>query len=331
MRHCISVLSMTVAAALLVGCSSDSQISNNAALAEGTRLPAAWQRLAPLGWALPAAKKGPFLYVAANYDNEILIYPENGYHQSPVGTITSGVSVPYGLSVDLSGNLYVSNQSPPTVTVYPAGSTQPSVTYSEGLVHPLYSVVDQYGDLFVGNRGASRGCDKAGTIVEYKAGSQNPYQTLNMPGREVDGMDFDQQGDLYAAWTGCSRGGGWGGVEKFAPGSTQGEPLDISVRKPQGLLVDKKGNILVVASGPSTVELYRPGSHRPSLRLKLPDGGLPVQLAITSDESRLFVSSWNQGSIWVTGYPLSRSSTWTSEDSVSGTPLGIALSNGQTF
>jgi hypothetical protein len=320
---------MTVAAASLAGCLSYSPTSRSAALPnQGTPLPAPREGLEPAGWLSPARKSGPLLYVAAEQDNEILIYPENGYNQSPVGMITSGVAKPYGLFVDQSGSLYVSNQNPPTVTVYAPGSTDPSVTYSEGLERPLYSIVDQYGDLFVGNSSGYQ-CG-TGTIVEYKTGSQNPYQTLSVPGREVDGMDFDQQGNLYAAYRRCGRRGG---IVKFAPGSTEGQRLDIKVYQPQGLIVDDDGNILVADSGSGAprLDFYRVGKRYPALKFKLPFLNYPVQLAITSDESRLFVSCFNEGHVFVTDYPLSASSTWTVEDNAPGQPQGIALSNGQTF
>jgi hypothetical protein len=309
-----------VAASLLAGCSSPG------AVAPGS--PAGLSAAA--GWLSPGVRKGtsePLLYVAAENANEVLIYPETGYYQSPIGKITSGVSSPYALYVDQSGNLYVANQSPSTVTVYAPGSTTPSVTYSSGLHRPHYMVVDQYGDLFVGNAPQS-GCSEA-SVVEYQPGSQTPAETLHVPGYEADGMDFDPQGNLYVAYRPCRTH--VGGIEEFAPGTTQGVSLHVRDYMPQGLLVDNAGNILAVETVKwESVSFIRPGKRNPEFRLKLPRGDIPVELAITADETQLFASSFD-GYVYVTNYPLTPSSTWTVEDPAPDTPQGIAISNGQTF
>jgi DNA-binding beta-propeller fold protein YncE len=332
----IAALWTTIATALLAGCSSslasggEQSPVNSGPTTQGTAPPAPPRVPAAAEWLSPGVQRstsGPFLYVAAEAANEVLIYPESGYHRSPVGKITSGVSSPYGLYVDQSGNLYVANQSPPTVTVYAPGSTYPSATYSQDLVRPHYMVVDQYGDLFVSNA-PLRGCGTA-TVVEYQPGSQNAYQTLHVPGYEADGIDLDQQGNLYVAYRFC--GTRVGGIEKFAPGSSQGENLRIRDYEPQGLIVDNAGDILAVETVKwDSVAFIRAGKRYPEFRVKLPEGNVPVELAITSDQSRLFVSSYD-GYVYVTNYPITASSTWTVEDQVSNTPQGIALSNGQTF
>jgi hypothetical protein len=271
---------------------------------------------------------GPYLYVAAEYANEVLIYPESGYNQSPVGKVTSGISSPYGLYVDQAGNLYVANQNPPTVTVYAPGSTYPAATYSQDLVRPHYMVVDQYGDLFVSNA-PLQDCHKA-TVIEYQPESRVPYRRLHVPGYEADGIDLDQQGDLYVSYRFC-RHRHVGGIAKFAPGSTQGKDLGIRDYEPQGLIVDNAGNVVVVETQEwAGVVFFRAGKRYREFKLKLPNGDIPVELAITSDQSRLFVSSF-YGYVYATNYPITSSSTWTLEDQVPDTPQGIALSNGQTF
>ncbi|HEY1868654.1 MAG TPA: hypothetical protein VGG70_10200, partial [Candidatus Cybelea sp.] len=176
--------------------------------------------------------------------------------------ITSGVSNPWGLYVDKNGTLYVANQTG-SVTVYPAGSLYPSATYTQNLDRPLYPIADQYGDLFVGNAGTS------GTVVEYLAGSTSTYRVLQTPGTEVDGMDFDQQGNLYVAYRNGFTGGS---VEEFAPGSTQGQILGMTIRQPQGLIVDAEGNIVVSLSAEKAVVLFRPGAQYRAGGVRLPAG-----------------------------------------------------------
>lgn len=300
-------------------------------MAEATPLPASPRRAALPGWLAPdsQSKSEPLLYVSVEEASEILIYPEADYNHSPIGMITSGVSDPWGLYVDKNGNLYVANQSN-TVSVYPPGSINPSAVYSQGLCHPLFPMVDRQGDLFVAN-GRSCGSGPA-TVVEYPPGSSTPYRVLQLPATEVDGMDFDAQENLYVAYRVTAKRG-HGSIEKFAPGSTQGQILGMTVHKPQGLIVDAEGNILMVDTSKTTrdVVAYAPGARYPNVRVKLPHGSIPNQIAITQDETKLFVSSYNDGYIYVTNYPLTKYSTWTVLEHPGSIIQGVALSNGQVF
>lgn len=338
MRVLAPSLWLTVAAAFLTGCAGQgqppqqypSQVSSVSQVPapEGTALPRV--RVGPVlpGWLSPEAQKpksDKLLYVAAETANDVLIYPETSFNHSPIGMISSGVSSPYGLYVDQSENLYVVNDGGPSVAVYAPGSTSASTTYSQGLTRPLYVIADQNGDVFVSN--ASRGCTT--TVVEYQPGSQQPYLTYPIPGPEADGIDFDQQGNLYVAYRSCTKHR-VGSIVRFAPGSTQGQSLRIRARQPQGLIVDNKGNILLTETDKwATVDFIRPGKRYPEFRLKLPDDE-PVELAMTADQSKLFVSSYS-GYVYETRYPIKANSSWTQVDQVGGTPQGIALSNGQTF
>ncbi|MGB6520842.1 MAG: hypothetical protein WBE83_03615 [Candidatus Cybelea sp.] len=300
----------------------------------GILKPALPKGSAAAGWLSSETKNsqtGPLLYVAGESANEVLIYPESGYNQFPIGMITSGVQAPFGLYVDESGNLYVANQDQyggtGRVTVYPPGAIYPSATYSQDLTRPLFMIVDHYGDLFVGNGESLDG--SGGTVVEYLAGSTNAYQVLQLPGNEADGMDFDQQGNLYVAY----RAKGAAGIEKFPPGSTQGQSLGIKLANPAGLIVDRAGNIAVAANtnARAGVLFFRAGAQTTTFALGLPGNNRAVQLATTADERMLFVSSYTNANVYVTQLPLTRKSTLTLLDHASVTIQGMALSNGQTF
>jgi len=350
MRSVISAFSLTFALILFAGCSGSMQggqlpsipsggiQSHNLAgpaslspMPKATMLPPLPTGPRPAGWLAEKVKQnysGPLLYVSEEYASEVLIYPENGYLSCPIGLITSGVSEPYGLYVDQNGNLYVANQSG-TVTVYPPGSVTPSATYSQDLGRPLYAIVDQYGDLFVGN---GNGGSNGGSVVEYPAGSTTASNILQTPGTEVDGMDFDQQGNLYVAYR---DGSGNGSVDEFAPGSTQGQILGMTLVQPQGLIVDNKGNIVVALTGSSSTDdvvVFPPGATNPKFTLKLPGGSVPTQIAMTADQKTLFVTSFPDEFIYHVAYPITKKSHWKLSDQ---TPYpdnqGIALSNGQTF
>lgn len=339
-------LAVCTAAAFVffVGCSGTNQPPQTPAVALNPRLdvspmPPAIKTPAAPGWLSPqvsSGNHGPLVYAGLRGNNEVLIYSETGYNQAPVGEITSGVKAPWGLYVDKNGSLYVANQPNPyeqgSVTVYPAGSLYPSTTYSQDLYRPLYPIVDRYGNVFVGNGNAYAG---GGTVVEYQAGSTNAYQVRKTPGTEVDGMDFDREGNLYVAYRVTNDDRGLGSVEEFAPGSTQGRILGMKVHKPQGLIVDNEGNIVVAETAANTkvIALFRPGKQRPKIRVKLPTGSDATQIALTEDESQFFVASYSDGNIYVMPYPLSKESSWTVLDQVPdpGQMQGIALSNGQVF
>lgn len=270
------------------------------------------------------------MYVSEEGASDVLIYAETG--GAPVGTITAGVTDPYGLYIDKSGRLYVSNQESPcgpggSVTVYRPGALYPSATYTEDLGRPLYAIVDGAGDLFVGN---GNGASDGGSIVEFKPGSTHVFQILQTPGTEVDGMDFDLQGDLYASYR---TGSGLGSIEEFAPGSTSGQVLGMSLNQPQGLVVDNGGTIVATQTGGTNdVVVFPPGATSPTIADALPSGSDPTQIALTAKERNLFVTSFPNAYVYKTWYPLHPEISWMLVDKVlQPDNQGIALSNGQVF
>jgi hypothetical protein len=271
------------------------------------------------GWLSPEAKTpgAQLLYVSDEGASDVLIYPEAGKLRSPIGTISTGVNLPWGLYVDKRRTLYVANQYINTVTAYPSGSTSPRHSYSEDLSRPLYPVVDRYGDLFVSNA-------NNGTVVEYVGKSTSAYRVLQTPGAEADGMDFDEQGNLYVAY----RNGISGSIEEFAPGSSQGTILGMKLDQPQGLIVDDSGNILVVESGMSRIDLFPPGHLKPAVEVPVSGAN---QLAIQQTENRLFVAAEN-GIVYECRYPFPPTESCPYvKDEPKALIQGVALSNGQTF
>jgi hypothetical protein len=327
------------AVALLVGCSNAVPSARNEAgqsyrspRAQDTWFPAAAVRPQAAGWLAPELRRRggsqPLVYVSEESDNEVVIYPEPG--ATPVGMITDGVNDPWGLCTDRKKNLYAVNQSG-TVTKYRFGSSSPSATYSQDLGRPLYCIVDHSGDLFVGN---GNGGANGGTIVEYRRGNTTANVLLQTPGSEVDGMDFDAQGNLYAAYRGGS--GRYGtSIEKFEPDSAGGIILGMKLNQPQGLVVDDRGDIVVVTEktpGNNYLDVFAPGRRRPVRRVGQPKGGYPIEIAITTDERRLFATTFNNGGIYDARYPLGKPPNWVLEQyDPYGYQQGLALSNGQVF
>jgi len=100
----------------------------------------------------------PWLYVSDTANSVVYIYDLGKTGSSLIGKITDGLNGPFGLTVDKSGNLYVSNQGTPgNVVVYAAGQTSPSLTLSDDLTTPQGVSVDSSGNVWVMNRSDSPG------------------------------------------------------------------------------------------------------------------------------------------------------------------------------
>jgi hypothetical protein len=290
---------------------------------QDTAFPSAPTGIRPPGWISPAARNAARIYVADQGDSSVLIYSEA--KGKLVGEITDGVSSPYGLYVDQHGTLYVTNWGNSTVTAYTAGSKSPATTWSQDLSYPMYPIVDADGDLFVSNQ-------HNGTVVEYLSGSTSADEVLQTPGREADGMDFDSEGNLYVAYrtSDIKRSGG---VEEFAPGSTQGKTLPMKLIAPQGLIVDRLGNILAVETGGrDRIVLFPPGRKYKTREVTVPGSAQSTltELAIKAQEKELFASSL-EGYVFTTAYPLPVSGVLSVLLRAPSTDQGLALSNGQTF
>jgi len=294
----------------VAGCSSSQPLTARQTLGVGeldrtrpvpaaTGLPAPSHKHVGAGWFSTTARvrhgsplATQYLYVANQSSNEIDIYSEAGRWTAPVGEISAGIEGPYGLYVDAQHALYVANQKNNTVTKYPYGTTSPSVTYSAQLRRPLYPLVDRHGDLFVSNA-------NNGTVVEYLAGNTSAYQIIQTAGREADGMDFDQQGNLYVAYRNSS---GLGSIEEFPQGSTQGTVLGMMLNQPQGVIVDTSGNILAVETGHTkVVDVFAPGAQTPSLQEDTTHTG--TQLALAKSQVEIFLSTLS-GIVYVAPFPL---------------------------
>jgi hypothetical protein len=321
---CATGLALVLAAGGCAGGSLNSMNAATTARAAGTPLPAISHGHKPPGWISNAAKSGRVVYVAAS--SEVLIFSEDEHNPKPSGEITNGVDSAYGLCIDRDGSLYVANQTSNTVAVYPRGSANPSLVYTQDLSRPLYPIVDANGNVFVGN--ASNG-----TVVEYLNGSTEVHEVLQTPGTEADGMDFDAQGNLYVAYRGYS---GAGSIVKFAPGSTEGQVIGMTLNQPQGVNVSSTGTIMAVETGGTDrIDVFPPGYTLPVLEVGIPQ--VPTELALTRNEHKLFVSSFQTGQIYVTPYPLQNpnGSPNVLHEKIDvngyGTVQGIALSNGKFY
>lgn len=276
------------------------------------------------GWISRGAATQRVVYVTDG--DKVLIFPEK-HNRPPLGEISDGIESAYGVCLDRNGNLYVANQYGNSVVEYPPGATEPSQSFSQDLERPLYPAVDSHGNLWVTNA-------DNGTVVEFAAGTTQASHVLQTPGVEADGLDFDPQGNLYVAYRLSPHG--LGSIEEFAPGSSQGSILGMSINQPQSVVVAASGTILTVETGGTNrIDVFPPGYQEPTLVVGVRDA--PTQIAITRDQRSLWVSSFAEGRIFSSPYPLlnPNGSPNVLHEKIRvksyGSVQGMALSNGQVF
>jgi hypothetical protein len=240
----------------------------------------------PDGWLCKKCPAKSFIYVAAG--NEIGIFSGSGADVHAIGAITDHISNAYGLFVDRKQDLYVANQGG-WVSAYHPRHLQPWIVYA-GSISPLYVATDRTGRVYVANRG--------GTVSEFPAGQTLPDRTLKTPGSEADGINFDAAGNLYVAYRGRS---GNGSIEEFPPNSTSGRILGMHVEGPQGLQLDRLGNIIVAESGNGTIDVFRPGGKRPFQVVQA--SPWVRQVVLTRAEHNIFYSNYRDSTVYVSRYP----------------------------
>ena len=212
-------------------------------------------------WMSPAAVTSKLVYVSTAHANVINVYNPTG---TMLGQIAgSFLNVPDGMAVDSKGNLYVTNYGGGTVLVFAKGATTPKLTLSDPGTAPVDVVVSSGGTVFVSNGSGSGG---PGFIDVYKPGQTKPYRTLQDTAADPLGLGItlDASGNLFWSLS-TGRGGGFGQVDEFA--NAQGSPIVTSFilsRYPGGLAFDKTGNAVICDVGAPAVDVFPPGSSRPS-------------------------------------------------------------------
>jgi DNA-binding beta-propeller fold protein YncE len=265
----------------------------------------------------PKRRHGLLYVGATSYTNAIDIFPLTGPNQQQVGSITNGIDAPWGLSVDSNKSLYVANAGNGTVTVYPYGSSTPSMTYSI-FGAALYALADSAGHVFLSGWNKHH----LGHVIEFNAG-RNRVIAHQQLGSETDGMAEDGQGNLYVAY----RAGGSSGsasIAEFGPGLTNMRLLGMTIDQPQGLLVDRAGNIIVAESAADRIDVFPPGATTPSVTVTISGIGHLAELAMQNSETTLWVSS-EGGYVYSMPCPLTSNTVPTEYEEISAESDGIAV------
>jgi len=233
--------------------------------------------------ALARAKKAKHLiYVSDFTGNAVEIYSAAGSNQSPIGEITDGISGPEGSFVDTHGDLFVTNVSNQTVTMYPHGSTTWKLQYT-GFAYPTNVTAGKDGWVYVADLVGQK-------VVEFPKGSTRPKLTIDIA--YPQGVALDSKNNLYVEYNSGAHGGGPGDVNQYAPRSTS--PKDLGLPSCRGPAMPSteaatSSQRIRVRGSNAAIYVFPPGSQTPSATI---NQGLedPFRLAIDKPFSHLYVA-----------------------------------------
>ncbi|HEV3092401.1 MAG TPA: hypothetical protein VGX91_13250 [Candidatus Cybelea sp.] len=248
------------------------------------------------GWLSPEAKSGKHvIYVSDFTNNAVKIYSTQGTNQSPIGQITDGISGPEGCFVDKHGNLFVTNASNQTVTMYPKGSTTMKLQYT-GFAYPTNVAVGANGVVYV--------VDLVGEkVVEFPKGSTRSSQTIDVT--YPQGAALDKKNNLYVEYNTGAHGAGPATVDEYAPKSTSGQNLNLPIVWGAGDAIDGSSDVVTADQGSGSnaaVYVFPPGSTQAS---KTINQGMedPFRLAFDKPFKHLYVADPEVNAVLVYDYP----------------------------
>jgi sugar lactone lactonase YvrE len=212
--------------------------------------------------------------------------------------ITDGVANPVAMTVDKSGNLYVSNavtDKAGNVTVYAAGSGR-LIRVLTGYRGNSYALAfSPSGDLFVVSDYIDGCCEIAGSVAVYAPGTSLPVRRLSdvaaFPGKPA----FDASGNLYQPNFYTFPGF----ISVYAPGAnTPHHTIREGIGFPMALTFDTRGQLYVlnnVFGGGSDILVYPRDCNVPSITITT---GVSNPSAIALDSSGdLYVANRGQGDV----------------------------------
>ena len=196
------------------------------------------------------------------------------------GSITAGLSLPAGNTLDRAGNLYVADYGNTVINEYRPGIAQPFQTYSAGMIFPVNVTVNREGDVFEADYG--NGLEYDGLVNEYKQGRNKVTLTCS-PSGSVESVAVDSAGDVFVAYNLQSGGkvleykGGLAGCKATGFGVTLGTA--------GGMVLDKSGNLIVADLLGHVIDVVAP-PYTSVTRTLGPSYGSPNNVAINRDNTK---------------------------------------------
>lgn len=250
-----------------------------------------------------AATTGGLLYAANLGTNSVEIFHQRGRNQQPIGTITSGLSFPGGITVDDKGNLYVADERQVggqwNVPMYAPGSLSPTKVYSTDLSSPTDVAVARDGTIYICNFNELQN----GWVSVYpKGNTSKEYRLSDFGGGAPLSVALDKSGNAYVLYDTNDSGGT--AVNEYAPHATTGKNLNLPLSWGAGIQVDSSGNVLVVQQlGPPEILVFAPGKTKPSQSIQEPGGDQAFSLALNRKNGTLFADDQTANQIDDLAYP----------------------------
>jgi sugar lactone lactonase YvrE len=211
--------------------------------------------------------------------------------QSPIG---SGLTNTFGVAVDASGNIYISdiggttslNDAVVKETLSNGSYTQSTVTSGLSINSPNSVAVDASGNVYIANTG------NGNVLMETPSGSSYMQNVIASGLNNPNAVAVDGSGNVYVAVTngGTSTTGsiviltpsGGGAYAQSTLSATNG-PMGLSF--PQGIAVDGSGNVYISDSGNSRVlkETLSGGIYTQSILVSFPNLLNPVGMTVDSN------------------------------------------------
>jgi hypothetical protein len=201
---------------------------------------------------------------------------------SATPTPATGLASPTGIARDSSGNLYVANETAPSVTVYApgaSGNASPTATIAgaaTGLTNPTGIALDSSKNIYVANPGAILG--ESDSILVYSAGSNgNATPAATITGTSTGlanptGIALDTSGNIYVS-NADSALGGTDSITVYPAGSNGNATPSATISGastgllvPSGIALDSSGNMYVTnpgsqVGGADSITVYPAGSN----------------------------------------------------------------------
>jgi hypothetical protein len=177
-------------------------------------------------------------------------------------------------------NLFVSNSSANTVTIYAAPYTGTPTTVSNGVNDPEGIAVDNAGNLFVANFGGF-------TVTEYAPPYTGSPTTITNGPSFPYAIALDASGDLFV--------GNWGDgvITEYTAGNYAGTPVSISqqVYDPTAFLFDSSNNLYALDYSGEQVSIYPSSDYTTNSPTVLDVGGYhnPVYGLALNSSNDVFV------------------------------------------
>jgi hypothetical protein len=285
-----ALLGALAAVALLTGCAGGSQ-STNALVPSSAALPL--MNTLAQGRVNPNDYQGlRDLYVADEDGPAVKILKNKTYRE--IGAITSGIQNPNGMVLDRRGNLYVANDSVPSITEYAPNATSPSFTYSLGMQSAISVSVDAHGNVYE--------ADGTGYTRQYSQGSNAPVAGCTPTGATaVSGVAVDTANDVFVSF----EAGGVGAIAEYPGGfgdCSHEIVLSAPVVYPYGIAVDKNKNLVVADAGNAQVDVIDPPYS--SVTRKIGSGFLePTTVTLSRDNKLAFATDFQVHDVFVINYP----------------------------